>query len=257
MASKFLAEAAAKSGFNSQSFASYGALRRGGKVESYVRISDKAVTLRCKMYTPDCLILMDESFVNDESALRGLREDGKILINTPKTKDDYPSLQKFNVFTVDAYGIANEKGLVIPGGLAVINTTVLGALAAVLKEVRLEHLIEVIKTGTPKPGRNAECALEGFKRVASLTTKGARAEQPQKTEASKGVSARGFPVYNPEKMTRCNRCQICYISCPTLAIHFQGDPIRFSVNRSVCTTCGICIEECPKKAISWEGREDD
>ena len=247
VASKFLAEAAARSGFQAQSFASYGALRRGGKVESYVRISDEPVPLRCKMYTPDLLVLMDESFVNDENALDGLQKKGKILINTTKTDEDYPSLQAYQVFTVDANGIANERGLVIPGGLPVINTTLLGALAGILDQVNLEHLIEVIKQGTPNPDRNAECAMEGYKRVTSSITSEARTAQAVDT----GALARRFPAYNEEKMSRCHRCQICYISCPTLAIGFQGDPIAFSVNRAVCNACGICIEECPKKAISW------
>ena len=251
MASKFLAEAAAKGGFQAQSFASYGALRRGGKVESYVRISDEPVPLHCKLYTPDCLVLMDEFFVDDESALSGLKKDGKILLNTAKAENDYPSLQKFQVFSVDAYGIASEKGLVIPGGSPVINTTLLGALTGVLKEVKLEHLIEVIKEGTPKPDKNAECAAEGYKRVVSLKASDARTGQPVETGRPQGVPVRRFPVYDLEKMTRCHRCQICYISCPTLAISFQGDPIAFSVDRAVCTACGICIEECPRKAISW------
>lgn len=252
VASKIFAEAAARSGFQAQSFASYGALRRGGKVESYVRISDEPVPLRCKMYTPDCLVLMDESFVNDENAVDGLKENGKILINTTKTDEGYPSLQAYQVFTVDAYGIANEKGLVIPGGLPVINTTLLGALAGVFKEVSLEDLVQVIKQSTPNPDKNAECAMEGYKRIASPMAGDARTEQSAETRAP----GRRLPAYNQEKMTRCHRCQICYISCPSLAISFQGDPIEFSVNRAVCTACGICIEECPREAISWE-REND
>jgi pyruvate ferredoxin oxidoreductase gamma subunit len=247
VASKFLAEAAARSGFQAQSFASYGARRRGGKVESYVRISDEPVPLRCKMYTPDCLVLMEESFVNDENALDGIKEKGKILINTAKTEKDYASLHAYRVFTVDAYGIANEKGLVIPGGLPVINTTLLGALAGILDEITLEHLIDVIKQGTPSPDKNAECAMEGYRRVTSSITSGPRPEQAAET----GAPERRFPSYDPEKMTRCHRCQICYISCPTLAISFKGDPIAFSVNKAVCNACGICIEECPRKAISW------
>lgn len=254
VAGKFLAEAAAKSGFHAQSFASYGALRRGGKVESYVRISDEPVPLHCKMYRPDCLVLMDESFGNDQDALKGLKEKGKILINTLKTDKEYPSLQGFQVFTVDAYGIASEKGLVIPGGWPVINTTLLGALAGVLEGVQMEHLIEVIKSGTPDPDKNAECAMEGYKRVLSWTANGAALEQPLAVNASKVVPGRRFPVYDPDKMDRCNRCMICYISCPGLAIRFQDEPLRFSVNRDLCTACGICIQECPRKAISREDK---
>ena len=44
VAAKLLSDAAVKAGYNSQSFSSYGALRRGGKVESYVRLAEGAIT---------------------------------------------------------------------------------------------------------------------------------------------------------------------------------------------------------------------
>ena len=115
VAAKLLAQAAAESGFQAQSFASYGALRRGGKVEGYVRISDKPVALRCKMYAADYLVVMDDALIDDRRAPGCVKEHGKILINTSKPKGDYPALEAYDVFTVDAYGIAGEKGLVIPG----------------------------------------------------------------------------------------------------------------------------------------------
>ncbi|MGZ3494090.1 MAG: 2-oxoacid:acceptor oxidoreductase family protein, partial [Thermodesulfobacteriota bacterium] len=45
VAAKLLADAAAKSGYKSQCFSAYGVERRGGSVESYVRISDKDIAI--------------------------------------------------------------------------------------------------------------------------------------------------------------------------------------------------------------------
>lgn len=257
VASKFLAEAAAMSGYCSQSFASYGALRRGGKVESYVRISDSPVQPHCKMYEPDCVVLMDETLVSDECVLSGLKGDGKVLINSPKTGKEFQALKPFEVYTIDAYRIANAKGLVLPGGMPVINTTLLGALLGVFETIRFEDLQEVIREGTPKAGKNIECALEGKKQLKG----------PLTDMASEGGSLVGtdeniysgdrYPVYDQEKMGRCNRCQICYIMCPSLAISFQEDPFELYVNKQVCTGCGICIEECPHGVISWGRGEHD
>lgn len=255
VAAKLLAEAAARSGFHSQSFASYGALRRGGKVESYVRVSDEEVPLRCKMYTPDYLVIMDESLVKDADTLSGLKKNGKVLINTAKRREDFSSLQPFQVFTVDAYRIANQKGLVIPGGMPVINTTLLGAVAGIIAEISLDHLVEVIKAGTPRPEKNAECAAEGYRQVTASAPRGVRPDGER--DKTPQIPVRRWPVYDPEKMERCHRCQVCYISCPGLAITFEGDPLQFSVIRERCTACGICIEECPRKAISWGGQGND
>jgi pyruvate ferredoxin oxidoreductase gamma subunit len=251
VAAKLLAQAAAKSGYHAQSFASYGALRRGGKVEGYVRISEDKVLLRCKMYRADCLVVMDESLIDEQGTPQALKKEGKILINTARSKTDYPSLSQFNLFTVDAYKIATDKGLVIPGGMPVINTTLLGALAGIFEVLPLEHVIEVIKGGTPNGEKNAACAMEGYQQIRALAQTDREGAGQLNASTIKAVAGR-FPAYNVEKMGACHRCQICYMVCPTLAIRFEGDPIRFFVNKEACAGCGICIHECPRHAMSWE-----
>lgn len=260
VAAKLLAQAAAKGGFQAQSFASYGALRRGGKVEGYVRISQESLLQRCKMYSADYLVVMDESLLNPSQGPESLKKDGKILINTARPKDVLSGLGDYGdyeVYWVDAYGIAREKGLVIPGGMPVINTALLGALAGILDEVAIEDLVDVIRDNTPKPEMNTECAMEGYSRVRSLSD-----SQESESALNGGpgpISAprRRLPQYDPQKMKHCNRCQVCYIFCPTLAITFDVGPLRFSVDGKLCNGCGICIKECPRKAISWEGEQDD
>lgn len=257
VAAKLLAQAAARSGFQAQSFASYGALRRGGKVEGYVRISEEALLLRCKMYSADYLVIMDEALLNDTDVARSLKEKGKILLNTSKTKADFPALVDFDLNTVDAYRVAREKGLVIPGGMPVINTTLLGALVGILKVIPVEDLIEVIKTNTPKSDQNAECAAEGYQHAVTAFEDKEEMTPAADDGAAGSVTMKKFPVYDPERMKRCHSCQICFMVCPSVAIAFEGDPIRFEVNRAVCTGCGICIEECPRDAIYWEGKKND
>jgi len=257
VAAKLLAQTAAENGFQAQSFASYGALRRGGKVEGYVRISENAISLRSKMYRSDVLVIMDESLLDEKTTPGTLKDKGKILINTSRTASEFPFLDHFDVFTVDAYNIALGKGLVIPGGMPVINTTLLGALVRMVEALSLDRLIEVIKGNTPKPEKNAECAVDGFNTVNSMTEQKGGPKARSDGEPSGGLTNRRFPVYNREKMKHCHRCQICYMVCPSLALQFEGDPIHFLLNREFCTGCGICIEECPRDAISWEGKGND
>jgi ferredoxin len=192
-----------------------------------------------------------------------VKEGGKILVNSPRAKNAYPSLKDYDVTTVDAYGIAGQQGLVIPGGMPVINTALLGALVGMLEVVTIDDLLAVIRANTPKADKNAECAMEGYRRVTSGLIGGAPEETRHAGEAPRAVPVKKIPLHNPEKMSRCHRCQICYIVCPTLAINFEGDPIQFSINKEICTACGICIQECPRGAITWEspealeGAEDD
>ena len=83
LAAKLLADAAVKSGFHAQSFSAYGAQRRGGKVESFVRFSKNPVFVHSKMYEPDYVILMDDVFALDPLTISGLKGDGGLLINSP------------------------------------------------------------------------------------------------------------------------------------------------------------------------------
>ena len=69
----------------------------------------------------------DESLTEDDAVLSGLKDQGKILINSPRPAASFNALSRFCLYTVDAYGIAEDKGLVLPGGMPVINTTLLGA----------------------------------------------------------------------------------------------------------------------------------
>ena len=251
VAAKFLADAAAKSGYQAQAFASYGALRRGGKVESYVRISEEPIQPHCKMYEPDCVVLMDEGLLDDEQVISGVKDRGKVLINSPKPGKGFPGLGLFDVYTVDAYRIASEKGLVLPGGMPVINTTILGALVVLLEVIRLEDLTEVIRAGTPKAEKNVECAVAGYEQIIAPFSDEAFVEPLQQTDDTIQTSTERYPVYDPSKMERCNKCQICYMFCPSLAIGFQPDPFELHIDQGLCARCGICIEECPRGALSW------
>ena len=254
VAAKLLADAAAKSGHQSQSFASYGALRRGGKVEAYVRISEERVPLHCKMYEPDYLVIMDEQFVGDADVMGGLKNGGKILINSNKPAGAFPQLADYGVATVDAYRIARERGLSLPGGMPVINTTILGALVGILPEVRLDDLLEVISKATPRPNDNVESAREGYRRITAASWGepiGEGHSTPRGVVSDEGAR---FPVHHPEKLTeKCSRCLVCFMACPSVAITFETSPFVFHVNQEVCTGCGLCIYECPRQAISWGG----
>jgi pyruvate ferredoxin oxidoreductase gamma subunit/2-oxoisovalerate ferredoxin oxidoreductase gamma subunit len=254
VAAKLLADAAARSGYQSQAFASYGALRRGGKVEAYVRISDERVLVHCKMYEPDCLVIMEDQFVGDADVMSGLKEGGKILINSSKPASGFDGLDKFEVVTLDAYHIAREKGLSLPGGMPVINTAMLGGIAALLPEVRLDDLLEVIRTGTPKGRENMESAREAYDSVVGSQAGTGTATGTATAAAGAQSTEDRFPRYDPEKMSdKCRRCLMCYMACPVVAISFETEPFAFHVNTKACTGCGLCINECPRRAISWQG----
>ena len=144
-AANLLVAAALKDGNKGvQAFPFFGAERRGAPVRAFARISEKEVHLRSEIYTPDIVIVLDESIMDIVDVLKGLKEDGKILINTRKKPNDFDFSKKFNVATVDATGIALKNEILV-GGIHVVNTPILGAIPKILDNVTLKSIKEIVK----------------------------------------------------------------------------------------------------------------
>ena len=127
-----------------QAFPFFGAERRGAPVRAFARISDEEIHLRSEIYTPDIVIVLDESIMDIVDVLKGLKKDGKILINTRKKPKDFDFSKKFNVATVDATGIALKNEILV-GGIPVVNTPILGAVPKILGKVTLKSIQETVK----------------------------------------------------------------------------------------------------------------
>jgi len=76
--------------------------------------------------------------------LKGLKKDGKILVNTRKKPSEFDFSKKFNVATVDATGIALKNEILV-GGIPVVNTPILGAVPRILEKVTLKSLQSTVK----------------------------------------------------------------------------------------------------------------
>ena len=127
-----------------QAFPSFGAERRGAPVRAFARVSDSEIHLRSEVYTPDLVIVLDESIMDIVDVLKGLKKDGTVLINTRKKPDAFDFSKKFNVATVDATGIAIKHGILV-GGIPVVNTPILGSVPRVLDRVTLTSIQGAIK----------------------------------------------------------------------------------------------------------------
>ena len=147
LAAHILGRAAFLSGFQVQSFAVYGAERRGAPLESFVRMDTKEILERGYIFDPDFVICVDDT-LDIKRVVKGLKNSGKILINTRKYPG-YFSFLKQRVYTVDATKIALETiGIPIP------NTAILGAFAKVFKKIPLDNLKEAVKKELREEGKS-------------------------------------------------------------------------------------------------------
>ena len=127
-----------------QAFPFFGAERRGAPVRAFARISDEEINLRSEIYTPDIVIVLDESIMDIVDVLKGLKKEGKILINSRKKPKDFDFSKKFTVASVDATGIALKNEILV-GGIPVVNTPILGAVPKILNKVTLKSIQETVK----------------------------------------------------------------------------------------------------------------
>ena len=87
-AALLLADVAFKTGKYVQGFPEYGPERMGAPITAYNRISSDPIRVHSNIYTPQYVVVVDESLLESVDVTAGLKEDGAIVINTPKTPDE-------------------------------------------------------------------------------------------------------------------------------------------------------------------------
>lgn len=108
-AALLLADVAFKTGKYVQGFPEYGPERMGAPITAYNRISKDPIRVHSNIYTPDLVMVVDETLLHSVDVTAGLKDDGAIIVNTPKSAEEVtPMLNgyKGKVFTVDARQIS-------------------------------------------------------------------------------------------------------------------------------------------------------
>lgn len=257
-AAELLGQAAFSDGKYSQSFPAFGAERTGAPVVAFVRISDRPIRLRSQVYSPDVVIVQDETLLDAVDVLQGLKPDGLLIINTERKTGELGLHADARVVTVPATAIALEVlGRNIP------NTTLLGAFCAATGDISQHALVEAIgeRFGTRGREVNAKAVAKAIEHVGAnaaigVTGNGSALSAVNtrpvyyaaviapagSSQYTKTGSWRTFrPVFMNEK---CTGCLICATLCPEGVI-FSVARRKMGVNYAYCKGCGICAEECP------------
>lgn len=127
-----------------QAFPHFGVERRGAPVAAFVRFDTRPIELRCHIYNPDYVIILDPTLSSSPVAFEGLKPDGAVLVNSPGGPEDSDQLRPFRAATVDASSIALKYGLGSTGS-PIVNTAILGAFARFSEIVSCESVIGSIK----------------------------------------------------------------------------------------------------------------
>ena len=161
---ELLAQAAINEGKYAQAFPAFGAERRGAPVMAFVRIdSRQPIRIRAEVTEPDIVMVLDPGLLRVVNVTSGLKEDGVLVVNTPKGPDGIKleAGVKWSVATVDATKIARELL-----GIPIVNTAMIGALLKANEVVKLESLFEPLKE---RFGRLAERNINSMQKAYEVT----------------------------------------------------------------------------------------
>ncbi len=124
LAARTLASAFALEGKFVASFPMYGFERRGMPVVAFTRVSEQPIREKTQIYTPDALVVIDPGLLHLSTLFEGLKEDGVLVVNSPKplTGQMHPNLKKVGLINATQVALC-EIGRDIP------NTCLVGALA--------------------------------------------------------------------------------------------------------------------------------
>ncbi|HNU35799.1 MAG TPA: 2-oxoacid:acceptor oxidoreductase family protein, partial [Methanomassiliicoccales archaeon] len=234
------------------------------------------ISIKSQVYEPDLLVVLDESLLDIEPVARGLKKEGKAVINTRKLPTEIDLGVEVVCATVPATAIAMEF-LKAP----IVNTAILGAVARVCDLVSMDSMQQAIanrfgeKFGEVAARSNAAAAAAAHAQAVIGVCMGKR-PLPQKKEwlpswkevpigttldegmvggvaVGPGGARQNLtgswrvqtPRYDKDK---CIRCLRCWFSCPEGCIKREEDDyVRWDLN--YCKGCGICSQVCPVKAI--------
>ena len=165
VASKVLAMAVFREGKFVQSFPSFGVERRGAPVTAFTRIDERPIRLRCQIYEPDHLVILDPTLIQAVDVTAGLKPGGWILINSSKPPTRFHLPLHFRVATVDASAIAILHHLG-PASAPIVNTAILGAFARVTRLVGIDSILAAVRETVPvKRDANVAATQEAFDAV--------------------------------------------------------------------------------------------
>ena len=132
---------------HAQAFPSFGSERTGAPVVSFCRLDDKEIRRREPILEPDCLIIQDPTLFHALDVFQGLRPNGYVLINSLESWDELHITDKIaglpegHVVGVNASALAKEHV-----GSPVPNAALLGAFAALTKQITIESVEKAIST---------------------------------------------------------------------------------------------------------------
>ena len=128
-AALLLADVAFTQGMYVQGFPEYGPERMGAPITAYNRLSDEPLRIHSNIYTPDIVVVVDESLIGPVDVTAGLREGGAVIVNSQRPANEVRA--ELNGYTGPLY-IVDAKAVSLRNiGRNIPNTPLLASVVKV------------------------------------------------------------------------------------------------------------------------------
>ena len=166
-AALLLADVAFKTGAYVQGFPEYGPERMGAPITAYNKISRQEIKVHSNIYNPDLVVVVDETLLDSVDVTAGLKEEGAIIINTAKSKEEVmPHLKgyKGDVYVIDARKISVDAlGKYFP------NSPMLAAAVAVSGVMGPDEFIKDMRASYEHKFAKKPEVIDGNMKALSMT----------------------------------------------------------------------------------------
>lgn len=253
-----------------QGYFEYDSKKSGSLTKSHLRVSDHPIKSAYLVHEADIITISNFSFVHKYNCLEGLKENGKVLINSVFSADEIdkvlPDIYKkqlqdkhAKLFVVDGFKLANEVGL--GNKINMVMQTALFKVSNIINfDVAMKEIEKyIIKTFSKK----GQAVIDKNLKVCLLTC-----DRIEEVDISKftfkniGLSQKDVDdefytkVMRPiEKMDGDNLPVSVFDKCgivPQGTAEFEKRGIANSLPKWIpanCIQCGQCIMTCPHNAI--------
>ena len=166
-AALLLADVAFKTGKYVQGFPEYGPERMGAPITAFNRISENPIRVHSNIYTPDLVVVVDETLLHTVDVTAGLKEEGAVLVNTSMTEGEVRTLLKGwqgKIYTIDARKISLQcLGKYFP------NSPMLAAAVAVSGVMEKEEFISDMEASYHHKFAKKPEVIEGNMKALKMT----------------------------------------------------------------------------------------
>ena len=116
-AALLLADVAFSTGMYVQGFPEYGPERMGAPITAYNRLSRKPIRVHSNIYSPDMVVVVDETLLDSINVTNGLKEDGAVIVNSTRGKEELLSKlhgYQGSLYTIDARRVSKLSENISP-----------------------------------------------------------------------------------------------------------------------------------------------